>query len=92
MEQRPLAMSPYKPPKSFKQSDLNKKDKAASNNLASWARKNAIRTLNLDSVFCKAEECTRYLNGEWLYRNVDHLSVEGARLAMPKLKASLSDL
>lgn len=91
MEQRPLAMSPYRPPKSFKQSELDIKDKAASNNLASWARKNGIKTLNLESVFCKAEKCIRYSNGVWLYRNVDHLSVEGAKLAMPKLKASLSD-
>ncbi len=82
---RPLIMSAYQAPKSFKLSEMQTKDKNASNQLASWARTNAISTMNLDALFCAKEDCTRYAGSDWLYIDDNHLSVAGAALAIPKL-------
>ncbi len=82
---RPLIMSAYQAPKSFKLSEMQTKDKIASNQLASWARTNAISTMNLDALFCDKEDCTRYAGSDWLYYDDNHLSVAGAALAITKL-------
>lgn len=41
--------------------------------------KNAI-LLNVNHNFCRATQCFRWKDGEWLYRDLDHLSVAGAKL------------
>ena len=89
MVQRPLVMSPYKPPKSFRQSDMQIKDRNASNQLANWARNNSISTMNFNSLFCNNEICTRHTGTDWLYWDDDHLSVAGAELTIPQLIAFL---
>jgi peptidoglycan/LPS O-acetylase OafA/YrhL len=86
---RPLFMSPYKAPKGYKQSMMQIKDKDASNQLANWARNNEITTMNFDSIFCNTKFCTRWLNNEWLYRDVSHFSTNGAELTIPKLTTFL---
>ena len=83
---RPLIMQPYKPPKSFQLSAMQIKDKFASDQLANWARKNGISTMNFASLFCGDKVCTRFSNGEWLYTDDNHLSVAGAELTIPKLE------
>lgn len=88
-ELRPIVMSRYNPPKSFYQSEMQTKDQPASNELASWAMSNGIQTLNSNSLFCKDNICHRFLNGEWLYIDDDHLSVSGARLMIPKMEMYL---
>ena len=85
MVARPLIMSAYQPPKSFKLSQMQMKDMNASDQLASWARANAISTLNFTSLFCTKEQCTRYKDSDWLYMDDDHFSVAGAELTIPKL-------
>ncbi len=92
MVSRALFMSPYVPPKSFPQSAMQFNDKSASNQLGKWARKNNVSTLNFESLFCKDEICTRYADSKWLYLDVDHLSVAGAKLAIPQLTAYLRGL
>jgi peptidoglycan/LPS O-acetylase OafA/YrhL len=85
MISRPLIMPPYKPPRVFKQSMMQTKDKNASNQLANWARENNISTINFDSLFCKSDVCTRFSNQKWLYYDDDHFSVAGAKLTIPLL-------
>jgi hypothetical protein len=92
MVSRPLIMPPYNAPKSFPQSSMQYIDKKASDSLANWARKNKILTLNLESLFCKAQVCTRFADSQWLYLDDDHLSVPGAKLAIPQLSALLRGL
>jgi peptidoglycan/LPS O-acetylase OafA/YrhL len=89
MISRPLIMSPYKPPKDFKQSMMQTKDKNASNQLANWARDNNISTMNFDSLFCRKDLCTRFSNQKWLYSDHDHFSAAGAELTVPQLVAFL---
>lgn len=92
MVRRPLAMPAYEPPKSFSKSRMQLEDKNASNELANWARGNGIFTTSLDSLFCKMGVCSRYSDDGWLYRDADHLSVVGAALTIPQLRAFLKQL
>jgi hypothetical protein len=85
MVRKPLVMSPYKPPKEFSRSDMEITDQLASNQLAIWARKNGISTLNFDALFCNLNKCQRYSNAGWLYRDADHFSIAGAALTIPQL-------
>ena len=87
----PLIM-PYKPPKSFAQSEMQFKDKSTSDSLAAWAINNAISTMNLNSLFCNTQICNRYSDGDWLYRDDNHLSVAGAELAVSKFEAFIKTL
>jgi hypothetical protein len=82
---RPLVMSAYQPPKSFKRSDMDMSDKNASDQMAGWAIRNNISTINFDSLFCNKEDCIRYSGSDWLYRDNNHLSVAGAELTVPQL-------
>jgi len=91
MVPRPLIMSPYNPPKSFSQSDMQVKDKNASDRLALWAKSNGISTVNFWSLFCKNNFCSRYSEAGWLYRDDDHLSVAGAELTIPQIENFLKE-
>jgi hypothetical protein len=88
-ELRPIVMSRYNPPKSFRQSEMQTKDQPASDELAAWALSKGIQTLNSNSLFCKDGICHRYSKGAWLYIDDDHLSVFGAMLMIPKLEMYL---
>jgi peptidoglycan/LPS O-acetylase OafA/YrhL len=86
---RPLVMSAYQPPKLFKISRMEVKHRNASDQLASWARTNAISTMNFNSLFCTKKNCTRFAGSDWLYWDDSHLSVAGAELTIPKLSTFL---
>ena len=90
MIDRPIVMPVYDPPKTFLQSRMQTEDKNASDSLANWARSNGIFTLSFDSLFCVKGSCTRYSDKGWLYRDVDHLSVVGAELTIPRISAFLN--
>ena len=85
MVQRPLVMSTYKAPSSFRESEMELRDKNASNQLAIWARNNNISTLDFSSIFCDGEYCTRWSDEGWLYLDADHFSVNGANLTIPQI-------
>ena len=89
MVEQPLVLRAYQPPKSFKLSEMEWKDRNASDQLANWARKNRISTINFDSLFCTKENCTRYADSDWLYRDGDHFSIAGAELTIPQLASFL---
>ena len=69
--------------KSFSEIEMDTRDEAASHQLASWARFQGLKTVNFRNLFCTNGKCVRYSNGDWLYRDADHLSVEGASLTTP---------
>jgi peptidoglycan/LPS O-acetylase OafA/YrhL len=80
------------PSKVVVESKMSHKDKAASNSLATWAKKNSISVMNFNSLFCTNENCTRYAGSEWLYWDDNHLSVAGAALTIPQLTTFLTRL
>jgi hypothetical protein len=90
MVKRPIVMSPYNPPKEISKSMMQIEHKNASNQLAKWAQNNEISVMNFDSIFCDTKICKRYSDRGWLYRDVDHLSVAGAELIIPKLSTYLN--
>lgn len=84
-----LLTVPYVPPRSLPESKMDIRSKKASDNLASWARNNSILTMNFNSLFCKKEICTRYIDNEWLYTDFNHLSVAGATRTISQLETLL---
>lgn len=89
MFSRPLLLSPYSPPKIFEEGSMELRDKKASDQLAGWAQRNGISTLNFGSLFCKNGICRRYSEPHWLYRDTHHFSIEGAALTIPQLESYL---
>ncbi len=78
--------------KSFPEIEMDTQDEAASHQLASWARFQGLKTVNFRKLFCTNGKCVRYLNGDWLYRDADHLSVEGASLTTPIFEDFLKNI
>ena len=89
MVPRPLIMAPYNAPKKFLKTMMLEIDKKASDELANWANRNFIETVNFESLFCKNSECVRFSKAGWLYRDDDHFSVVGAALTIPQLEKFL---
>jgi peptidoglycan/LPS O-acetylase OafA/YrhL len=90
LEARPLIMPPAKPKKYFLNSEMKISDEDKSNELLSWARSNQLDTLDIKPLFCDSIGCSRYSNGNWLYRDPSHLSVSGADLIIPKISEYFS--
>ena len=90
MVSRPLIMVPHSPATSIQERKMNLKAQKASDEIAGWARINEISTLNVMPLFCKKGICTRYENGQWLYRDADHFSVPGAAKIIPQLSIFLN--
>jgi len=91
MVSRPLIMAPYSPAKSFEESKMDLRGKEKSDEMARWAKMNNISTLNVRTLFCEKGICTRYENGQWLYRDADHFSVAGADKTIPSLSIFLNN-
>ena len=51
-----------------------------------------VKTLDLFSVFCDGQVCSRVRDDKYLYMDKNHLSVLGAQLAVPKLSSFIADL
>jgi peptidoglycan/LPS O-acetylase OafA/YrhL len=85
MVSRPLLMSPYESPKSFLLAEMELSGKHSSNQLAMWARRNGISTMDFTPLYCDERVCSRFSNGLWLYRDTGHLSVDGAALTIPQI-------
>ena len=93
MQSRPLILPPYdisRAPKSFPESQMQIEPKKLSDDLSTWARKREIITLDLWSLFCNGNVCSRYSNSSWLYNDIDHFSIAGALLTIPKLESYLN--
>jgi peptidoglycan/LPS O-acetylase OafA/YrhL len=86
MVQRPLLMSFSEPRKWFLPSEMFLGDVNASNDMLQWATENGIQTVDLVPLFCSKNRCTRYLDGNWLYRDDDHFSLSASSLIASKLK------
>jgi hypothetical protein len=91
MRRRAVLLLPYNPPKAFLLSEMQTKDNIASNHLATWAISSGLSTMEFSPLFCGLRSCSRFLNGLWLYRDVDHFSVAGAALTIPMLENFLKD-
>ena len=91
MVSRPLIMQPYNPPKEFPIQEMQFIDAQASKDLAIWAKKNRILTMDFSSLFCDNTSCFRYADSGWLYQDDGHFSVLGAALTIPQLQSYLAN-
>ena len=89
MVQRPIIMPKYEAPKFFLESEMENKDRNASDLLGKWARGNEITTINFHSSLCINGYCTRYFNNEWLYYDDDHFSISGEKFISPLVEKFL---
>jgi peptidoglycan/LPS O-acetylase OafA/YrhL len=83
---------PYNPPKLFPKSMMNNLHSDIANDLTRWALDNKMLTLNINELYCNQNFCNRYLSGNWLFFDDNHLSVKGAELATPQVEDILSKL
>ena len=90
MKSRPLLMKPYNPPKKFAINQMDMSSTAVSLNMMNWAKINDIDFVRLDEIFCNGKYCYRYNKKGWLYLDADHLSVQGADLAVPNISNAMS--
>ena len=90
MARQPLFMQTYYAPYSFKDTQMDTSDRDSSDSIADWARENRISTVDFVDLFCQNGICNRYRDNEWLYRDAEHLSINGASLAIPKIEKFLS--
>ncbi len=82
---RPIIVPESRVIKVFPLTEMILEDKKASDDLADWARRIGISTMDFTPLFCTIQVCTRYANGNWLYADEDHFSLTGADLAIPQL-------
>jgi len=85
----PKIMKPYSNPKIFRKAEMVPVNTLPTKTFYAEARKNQISTVDVSSQICKNGFCSRWLNGEWLYGDDNHLSVAGAEMLKPLLLNAL---
>ena len=88
---KPIFFEPYNAPKSFPISKMNNQDNNASLAFEEWARNKGFRVIDPRSTFCNKSQCVRFQHNLWLYRDDDHLSVDGAKKLIPLFRGVLSE-
>lgn len=88
---RPIVMEPYNAPTKFSVSEMNLESVSAGNNFENWATIFGFEVLETRSTFCDDQFCSRYENDQWLFRDDDHLSVDGAKKLIPLFRGVLSE-
>ena len=88
---KPIFFEPYNAPKSFPISKMNNEDNNASLAFEEWARNKGFRVIDPRSTFCSKSQCVRFQHDLWLYRDDDHLSVDGAKKLIPLFRGVLSE-
>jgi peptidoglycan/LPS O-acetylase OafA/YrhL len=86
---RPIIMEPYNAPTKFPVSEMNLDSVSAGINFENWAASLGFEVLETRSTFCDEQFCIRYENDQWLFRDDDHLSVDGAKKLIPLFREAL---
>jgi len=89
---KPIILNPYDAPTSFSLMAMNNIDTDIAKDYENWARSNGFQVIDTKSTYCDQTECSRFENGEWLYRDDDHLSVKGSEKLIPKFRAFISEV
>ena len=81
----------WQPQNSFLINELPSANKLASDKLVNLLG-DQVKTLDLFSVFCDGQVCSRARDNNYLFIDENHFSVLGAQLAEPKLTSFIADL
>ncbi len=85
-------LAPFEFPKFYPRTEMDVSDRATSDELATWARSQAISTMNFEKLFCDINNCHRYSKRGWLYTDTNHLSLAGAELTVREFDDFLQSL
>ena len=88
---RPIVMNTYVAPTEFPIDQMNLSTFDAARDLENWVISSGLDLLNTRSLFCDDKTCKRYENSQWLFRDDDHLSVDGAKKLIPMFRGVLSE-
>ena len=83
---RSIFTSKYKSPKFFVINEMDQDNFAAGDELIRFLKEKGITFLDPKPLFCSSASCTRWINNKWLYFDDNHLSIEGAKLAIPQFE------
>jgi peptidoglycan/LPS O-acetylase OafA/YrhL len=78
-----LFQKPYNPPKYREMRIALERYVINANKIYSSKPLSKAKIINVNHNFCTETRCYRWKNGEWLYRDSNHLSVAGAKLTEP---------
>jgi len=81
----PKLMPPYSNPVMLRQEEMVLVNTLTTQTLYAEARKKGILIIDISSEICRNGMCFRWLDGEWLYGDDNHLSVDGVDLLKPIL-------
>jgi hypothetical protein len=68
----------YRAPAEFRMDQMDNSADKRNKEFISAARALRINVMSIDSIFCKAQICNRKVNSSWLYKDSNHLSIEGS--------------
>ena len=88
-ERKPLIMRNYKPPRTMPVDQFNSSHMRISHELLRWANKNGYEAFDLNYLFCNSKICFREKNGQKLFYDGAHLSMDGANLSVGMLERYL---
>ena len=75
-----LIQKPYNPPK-YREMQMSSENYVVNaHKIYSAEALSEVIVLNVNKNFCTMTRCYRWKSGQWLYRDLNHLSVAGARL------------
>lgn len=89
---KPIFFNPYNAPKSFPISKMNNSDEEFSSEFETWALKKGFQVIATRSIFCDNSQCVRFEDDRWLYRDDDHLSLDGAIKLIPLFRDAISNI
>jgi len=88
-ERKPLIMRNYKPPTTMPVNQFKSSHMRISDELLLWANKSGYESLDLNYLFCDSKNCFREKNGQKLFYDGAHLSMDGANLSVAVLQKFL---
>lgn len=85
----------FQPPYKFKSeipiSEMDRSNVEISERFLSWGKANGVTSSDLSALYCTPSHCTRSNHGALLFSDRDHLSVDGANLALDTFRLVLNN-
>ena len=86
-----LFQPPYKFISEVPINEMDRSNVEISNRFLVWGRENGVTSSDLSSLYCTISYCTRSNQGVLLFSDRDHLSIEGASLALDEFKSIINN-
>ena len=87
-----LFQPPYKLISEVPINEMDRSNVEISNRFLVWGRQNGVTSSDLSSLYCTTSYCTRSNQGVLLFSDRDHLSIDGASLALDEFKSIINNL